>query len=98
MGLDAASIAQHLRQHGYAGDEDRNAVEIWECHADALAVYQRCQWTVIAGAGGAAYLGIASQEIESASRALCVPFSADLIDDVHGIARGAAEVLNERKS
>jgi hypothetical protein len=95
IGFNDEAIAAHLQRNGYTVD---SAVELWECHEDAFAVYRRCQFNAIAGFGGAAFLGIASLEIEAACRAEpAIPYTTELVDDVQAIARGAAAVLNESK-
>lgn len=96
MGFDDEALAAHLQRNGYT--DERGVFDLWECHAPALDVYQRCQFNVIGGGmGGAAFLGISALEIESACRATGTPYTAELVDDVQAIAKGAASVLNERK-
>lgn len=96
MGFDNEAIASHLQRNGYT--DGRGVFELWECHAPALDVYQRCQFNVIGGGMvGAVFLGVSALEIESACRATGTPYTAELVDDVQAIAKGAASVLNERK-
>lgn len=72
-------------------------VEIWEGeHEEAFGVFQRCHLELVAGAGGAIYHGIRAVEIETAARALGVPFGFGLVDDVRLIASGACSAMNER--
>ena len=72
-------------------------IEVWEGeHEEAFGVFQRCHLELVAGAGGAVYHGIRAVEIETAARALGVPFGFGLLDDVRVIASGACQVLNAK--
>lgn len=91
LGFSKDQIQQYLQGH-----ETGEAVEVLRCNWDAVQVYMRCHWTVLVDSGAAAYVGIASTEIEICARALGIALDADLLDGVRIMAGAAATILNKR--
>lgn len=106
---DVAAHLDELREQGWG--EEELAIElaeirrqwepgrIWPENWTTASVFLECQWTIVAGFGGAFYQGIATSEIESACRMLAVAKDErkQVLTDVRLMAKAAAAVLNEKK-
>jgi hypothetical protein len=62
-------------------------VEVWEENVDAVAVYQRCQWSAAGVSTAVVWVGIPTTEIEA----------FQLVDDVRTMVGAAGRILNSRK-
>jgi hypothetical protein len=77
-------IDRHLEE--LAARNEGEEIEVLAENWAAVQVYHRCQPLIVAGAGGAMFLGVSAQEIESACRLLGVRARRSLSDKVQFLA------------
>jgi hypothetical protein len=73
------------------------AIDVLFDNWDAVQVFQRCGWQMLApGMGKPVYVGISALEIQAVARALRVRLDEELLDAVRLIAATVREVWNRR--
>lgn len=95
MGADEETVAK------WKADEAKaQRVEVLTENVETVAVYSRCQWTVISAgmAGAVIETGISAQEIEAACRLMQIPPGrwAAIAEGVRIMANAAAPIRNKR--
>ena len=73
-------------------------IEVLAENWHAVQAYVRCQHTMLAGMGGAVYLGVSSQEVRAAASMLRIPSREwpDVIDGAQALASKIAAIENAK--
>lgn len=74
-------------------------VGVLSANWDTVQVYQRCEWTLVIGMGGAFWQGISTQEANAALEALSIERSKwpRVLDGLRVMTRAASPLLNKTK-
>lgn len=80
-----------------AAKESADEPELWTEQAEAFRVFAACQtqWRIVAGMSGAAYQGLDYGAVESVMRMHAIEDTAECLDQIQALERGALEVLNK---
>lgn len=71
---------------------------VLRCNWSAVRAYLRCQQTMLAGMGGAAYMGVSATEVRAAVSMLRIPAREwpDVIDGAQTLAGMVAKIENDK--
>jgi hypothetical protein len=73
-------------------------IEVFDCNAEAVGLYQRCNLGYVGGGmGGLICTGLSHVEIDAACRNYRIDPTPALVDDLLTMASAAAETLNKPK-